>query len=298
ALDQYYSAYQSCTLRSGYLNIENQNSRYGDCASNVTSIMRGQIHPYIADAIDPYAAGQVGWRDSDDDDILDPLDTNLPINIDSISQDGNTATFSGMAEIIPYPSPHHTSVTINTLTGVQYRIDAGDWQPATATDGAFDGTYENYYATTTTTPFSSGLRILEVAALDSAGNMSNIRATETITIPDPIDGGLNTQFLSSDIGIAGQTSFVSGVTYHLEGVNVTKVEYRIDGGPWQAVVAQDGAFDSDYEPFTLALGSLEVGTYLIEAFATADGQTEVNIASREIEIRDNTSTVFLPIVIR
>jgi len=179
ALDQYYSAQQPCTRRSGYLDVENQNSQYGDCASDVSSIMRGQVVPFTVGAIDPYAAGQVGWRDSDGDGILDPLDTELPISIDSLSLDGSSVVVSGTVEIVPYPSPSRTSVTINTLTGVQYRFDGGDWQPATADDGAFDGTAEDYHFTVSLPP---GLHTLEVAALDSAGNVSDVYATETVTI--------------------------------------------------------------------------------------------------------------------
>ncbi len=80
---------------------------------------------------------------------------------------------------------------------------------------------------------------------------------------------------------------------------MAKVEYRIDGddGSWQLAPAQDGAFDSDYEPFSLALGSLEAGTYRVDAFATdATGYVEINIASQEIQVSD-VSPLFLPIVI-
>ncbi len=216
ALDQYSGAYQPCTSRSGYLNVQNQNSQYGSCASNVSSIMRGQIVPYLTKSIDSYAAGQIGWRDTDGDNILDPLDTELPVSTSAISQDGNTVTVSGSAEITPYPSPNHTNVTINTLTNVQYRIDGGNWQPSTATDGAFDSPVEPYNFTIAS--LLTGLHTLEVAALDSAGNVSEVYAATTITILDPIDGGLDTQL---DHSIASFSSYdsvtVKGVAYHLQG---------------------------------------------------------------------------------
>lgn len=74
AIDQYYSAQQPCTRKAGYLDVENQNSQYGNCAIDEPSIMRGQVWPYRNDTIDEYARGQVGWRDSDGDGILDPVD--------------------------------------------------------------------------------------------------------------------------------------------------------------------------------------------------------------------------------
>lgn len=296
ALDQYYSAQQPCTRRSGYLDIENQNSQYGDCASDVSSIMRGQISPFTNGAIDPYAAGQIGWRDSDGDDILDPLDADLPISIASVSLNGSSVTVSGTAEIVPYPSPSRTSVTINTLTGVQYRFDGGDWQPATADDGAFDGTAEGYHFTAS---LSLGLHTLEVAALDSAGNVSDVYATETITILDPVDGALNTELYppGGDVSADDTSTTMSGVAYHLQGGVVVDVQYRINGGLWQSANAQDGVFDSDYEPFALTIASLRSGVYLVEARAIdGDGNVEVNFAAQEVTI-SNVYTIFLPIVV-
>ena len=293
ALDQYYDAHQPCTRRAGYLHVENQNSQYGDCVSNESSIMRGQVFPYAAGAIDPYAAGQIGWRDSDGDDILDPLDTELPISIGSVSVESDSVTISGTTESIPYPSPSRTSVTINTLTGVQYRIDGGEWQPAVADDGAFDGTTEDYHFTAHLPP---GQHTLEVTAVDSAGNVSDDGAAETVPILDPVDGGLNTELHQpSGISTGGKVADINGEAYHLEGVIVTGVEYRIDGGPWHPAEALDGAFDSDYETFVLEVGSLGAGAHVIEARAIdGDGDVEVNFASREFTV---AYTVFLPLTL-
>ncbi len=294
ALDQYSSAYQSCTRRSGYLYVENQNSQYGSCASNVTSIMRGQTYPYQAEAIDSYAAGQIGWRDSDQDNILDPLDTDLPVHIDALSQEGNRVNVSGTADIVPYPSPIQTDITINTLTGVQYRIGGGNWQQAAAGDGAFDTTTESYQFAVSS--LSSGIHTLEIAAVDSAGNVSDVYATENITVIDPMDGGLNTELrLSDSIVAAGGTSTLYGLAYHMQGGLVTGVEYRINGGGWQSVDAQDGSFDSGSESFVLDIHSLESGIHLIEARATDNaGNVELNFASQEITVA-KIHTVFLPI---
>ena len=255
--------------------------------------MRGGTYPYRADAIDSYAAGQVGWRDSDGDDILDPLDTDLPISIASVSVVSDSVTVSGATEIIPYPSPSRASVTINTLARVQYRFNGGNWQQATADDGAFDGTSEGYHFTASLPP---GLYTLEVVAVDSAGNVSEANATESISILDPIDGGLNTELYQlSGAASTGNPVNINGMAYHLQGGIITSVEYRINGGPWQPASAQDGAFDSGYEPFTLSTGSLEAGTYLIEARASdSEGNTEVNFASQEFRV---AYTIFLPVVL-
>jgi hypothetical protein len=291
ALDQYYGAYQPCDRRSGYLDVENQNSQYGTCALSTNSIMRGQTYPYKANAIDPYAAGQIGWRDSDNDNIFDPLDTGLPIEVTSVVQNDNNITVNGTAQIIPFPSPRHTSVTINRLTGVKYRFNTGNWQQAAAVDGVFEGTVEDYFFSTT--GLDPGLYTLEVAAVDSASNVSDTFAREEITILDPIDGGLNTQLDTSSLQYVGQTAIIDGIAYHATGGKIAKVEYRLDGGPWQGISAQDGAFDSGYEPFTISLDVPGGGPHLLEAFATdATGQAEVNMAHQDIQF----AMLFLPLI--
>lgn len=295
ALDQYSSAQQACTSRSGYLGIENQNSQYGDCIHDVSSIMRGGVYPYRVGALDPCAAGQVGWRDSDGDTILDPLDTELPVSIANISAADDAITVTGTATIIPYPSPLGPSITINALTGVRYRFDSGQWQDAVPIDGAFDGTHEGYHLHTTLAP---GLHTLQVAAVDSAGNTSAAYATETVAILDPVDGGLNTELYLSSGGMADDADpQVSGAAYHLEGGTIAAVQYRVDGGPWLPTAALDGAFDSDYEEFVLPVGPLEAGTHVIEARAIdGAGKAELNFAGQEITVTSQRRA-YLPIVV-
>jgi hypothetical protein len=298
ALDQYSSAFQPCTRRAGYLNVENQNSQYGSCTSSMRSIMRGQTSPYFAKAIDPYAAGQIGWRDSDGDSILDPLDTRLPVTIDSLIQSGSNLTISGMAEIVPYPSPGFASVTINKLTAVKYRLDLTEWQPALAADGVFDSTAEAYQFQTVVT--SPGRHKLEVAAVDSAGNVSELYATEIIHVFDPVDGGLNTELnkLGEPFSINQSPVTLSGVSYHLQGYLIQRVEYRVNGGPWQLAIPQDGAFDSDNEPFTIQFSLSQSDSYLVEAFATdSQGIREYNVARQEIKVSSlRAQSIFLPMI--
>ncbi len=295
ALDQYYGAAQTCTRRSGYLNVENSNSQYGGCPSNVNSIMRGQIYPYSAKAIDAYAAGQIGWRDSDQDNILDPLDVGLTISFDEVTSSDQHISARGSAEISPYPSPTRISTTINTITQVKYRLNYGSWQLATASDNVFDETSESYSFTSPL--LSSGLYILEVAAFDSAGNISTF-ATQTVLFPDPLDPGPNTDLYVPNNIITNQSVTVNGIAYHCQGKSIVQVEYRVNDGSWQLAQAQDGVFDQDFEPFTLALDLTEPGSYVIETFATdINGNNETNFARQEIQVTQSPTThIFLPIL--
>lgn len=77
ALDQYYVARQPCNRQSGCLGVENQNSQFGDCASNEPSLMRSGTVPFKRGDLDYYARGQVGWRDGDCDGVLDPVDSSI-----------------------------------------------------------------------------------------------------------------------------------------------------------------------------------------------------------------------------
>lgn len=295
ALDQYGGAGQGCSLRSGYLAVENLNSESGGCPSNVNSIMRGQISPYTLRAIDPYAAGQVGWRDSDGDNILDPLDVTLTLTANDPVLDGNRLTLTGEAEIIPYPSPSRPSVTISQIKRVQYRLDERAWQQASASDGAFDSPLESY--SLAFSPLLPGLHTLTVGAVDSFSNALSPAVSQIFIMPDPIAGSPDTKLYAPDENLSEQALVVSGVAYHTQpGGVIATVQYRLNGGPWQVAQAQDGSFDSNYEPFALTFGSPPPGPYLIEAFASdSSGNTEAVWARQEIQI-PQVIKLFIPIL--
>jgi hypothetical protein len=297
ALDQYSGASQSCSARSGYLNVENQNSLYGSCSSNVDSIMRGQIYPYTIKAIDPYAAGQIGWRDSDGDNILDPLDTNVSLQVTEFSQSGADIWAKGEVAISPFPSPVWLSVTINTVSKIQYRFKGGDWQQGYPSDGSFDTTNERFEFTAA--DLSVGFGPFEIVAVDSAGNISEAY-TQTITILDPVDGGLNTDLSIPAAKMFGDEVAIGGVAYHMQGKMITEVEYRLNNSSWQAAQPVDGDFDSTYETFVIKIDppGLNPGHYLIEARAyDTDGVIEINFASTSLEVTARP-TIFLPLVLR
>jgi hypothetical protein len=301
ALDQYSSALQPCTRRSGYLGVENQNSLYGVCASNVASIMRSQVYPYQAGAVDPYARGQVGWRDSDGDGILDPMDTALSVtDVTYVADTGrpNVLTFSGVAQDAPYPSPLRRSILINTIARVQYRVAGGGWAEAQPTDGNFD-TYAEAF-TFTTPPLPSGDLPVDLHVVDAAGN-ELAQTIATVSVTDPVDSILNTTLArlmrQSDNGQP------SRVTYIGQGTStasfIAGVYYRIDDAPWQPVAAADGTFDEPAESFTITvdLNDLSFGLHRVQAYSVDGlGDVETSPASDTLSVQQSTHSVFLPIV--
>jgi hypothetical protein len=125
-------------------------------------------------------------------------------------------------------------------------------------------------------------------------------ATETVIIFSSVDNGLNTVLFAPSEGISTQSTAVFGVAYNLPGDIVSQVEYRWDGGPWFSASAQDGYFDSNYEPFAIPIVPQEAGTYLLEAYAIdGNGTRETELAMEEIVIGNGEKrVVFLPLIAR
>jgi len=236
ALDEYYDAKIPPTARSGYLNVENQNTEYGG-SSNVACIMRGGVSAYWQGAVCYYTRGQIGWRDTDGDGILDIVDFEPDTALTPYSPDptqDDTPTYTGSAyatatypNMNPYGSRNR--ITINAITRVQYRISGGAWIDATPTDGTFNQVLE--YFTFTPSPLTTGTYTFQVRALNSAGNWETSYASDVLMIdvtpPNPPSIGEghcgpswtthNSPFFTwSDPGDSG-----SGVSYY---------EGSIDGG--------------------------------------------------------------------
>lgn len=61
---------------------------------------------------------------------------------------------------------------------------------------------------------------------------------------------------------------------------ITKVEYRVDGGPWRLADADDGAFDGHEENFTFVTPPLPAGSHIVEARAfSTEGNADPTPAS-------------------
>ena len=170
ALDQYSPC--SCDSRAGYLNYDNQNCASG-CLFNDNSIMKNSPTSFMLCAVDPYARDQIGWQDTDGDGIQDIVDTEPTLSLGPPVQLERLHYFcSGATIVTPYPAvnPNYSTVTINTIASVEYRIDDGPWIEATASDGAFDGPEESYEIDVT---IEGGANYtLECRAVNSVGNYS------------------------------------------------------------------------------------------------------------------------------
>ncbi|MBS3801639.1 MAG: hypothetical protein KGY65_02705 [Candidatus Thermoplasmatota archaeon] len=132
---------------------------------------------------------QIGWRDTDGDNILDIIDTNPNTDIDAHIPDPTsekTLTYEGIATVIPHPNTNPSpwdsgnDVTINIISQVKYNIDGGPWLNANPLDGTFDNAVEDF--SFTIGPLSLGTHTITVRAVNSVGNTDTTPASDTVTI--------------------------------------------------------------------------------------------------------------------
>jgi len=197
ALDQYCpDACRSPIEREGYLNVINANAQTNDGNGYFWGAGEGLPDIMIStyETIGPYSGGQIGWRDSDGDGILDPLDT-VPETAVLGYTGTETFTFTGVATDRALASRNLfiSDVTLNTLTAVEYRINGGPWIPAQPVDGIFDWGEEEF--TFTTPPLPNGLYAIETRGTNSVGNREEaLNPTDLVvtdsTVPDapPLPG--------------------------------------------------------------------------------------------------------------
>ncbi len=188
AADEYCSpGYACCDFGYyGYLNVYNANCENGNPAS-VPCMMKSN-----SDALCPSTIGQIGWRDSNSNDVPDTADN----DVDIVIHEHDTSTswayyaFSGTATVVPCYSPTMNNVSINRIMGVWFRIDDGEWLPASPTDGSFDSCSEGF--TFVTPMMSQGHRFIDVRAISGYGNTavpngsySSIQSTNIVVVnPD------------------------------------------------------------------------------------------------------------------
>ena len=208
-LDEYEASPHDCSARSGYLNAENANKRYGGsaCVLDQPCIMRGggqetelaQLHPCR------YTEGQVGWWDSDGDGTPDVLDTN-PI-VEALSIDAApdpeaapgdplhspSVSFRGRAVVVPLENLNPMSetgapdITIEPIAVAQYRVDGGPWRRCDPLDGSYDCSGEEIsFVITGLSPWES--HTVEARAVTAHGNVtpdSLLASMEFFVSPDP-----------------------------------------------------------------------------------------------------------------
>ncbi|NJM07644.1 hypothetical protein HC891_17840 [Candidatus Gracilibacteria bacterium] len=175
ALDQYRAARVPCERRSGYLDQPTSNSQSGNCLLNEPSIMIEPVGSFNHDHIDPAALAQIGYRDSDGDGIIDPLDTTPELRLEAeLAATNRRPSYRGSARDLAFPTMQQSATTINRIARVEYRINGGPWQFAMADDGSYDSAEEGF---TAVPPLYDGTSRLEFRAVNTVGIASTITQT-------------------------------------------------------------------------------------------------------------------------
>jgi hypothetical protein len=257
--------YDGSTVYSGYLNVSDNES--------ATCVMDSNVQVVCA-----ATRGQLGWRDSDSDNILDPVDTvpDTSFATSTVSFTNIvTPAFTGTAIEVPLANlnPQWWStgndISINTVTSVQYRVDGGSWDNATAMDGTFDSQTETF--TFATPALSAGSHVIELRAGNSAGNWESSFAVHSVVLDLTLPtASINTQpgFVNSLAAISGTAS--DDLPGELQEVQVqirnVSAGYYWNGIGWSSSEAwqvASGTVNWDY-----ALPSLQDGiTYEVKARA-------------------------------
>jgi hypothetical protein len=238
AVDE-YSGSPPCTTSWGYLNVENQNSVEpygpGGCAiDNMFCLMR--LSGTQQRLVCYYTKGQIGWWDTDADSIPDILDTFPETVLDEYLPDPcstATPTYTGTCWVVPVPNQNSlgqgNDITLELISGVQYRVDEGDWHDAGADDGSWDEIEEGYHFTTET--LSPGAHIIEARAFQTCGNYDTTFASDTLSVATSgIEGGRR------EVRVAVNTR------PNPSGTQV-KVTYVVPGNPGEAVLVSLRIYD-------------------------------------------------------
>ena len=141
------------------------------------------------------AMEQVGWRDSDGDGIQDIVDTFPRIYLNPPETSQGRVNYTGTTVVTPIVNknpytnnPNGTrNVTINKIQSVEFRVDSGNWTPATSTDGNFGDAVENFALITE--QLNPGNHTIEVKSTNQWGNSGH--ANTTVTIPEFLETDLN-----------------------------------------------------------------------------------------------------------
>ncbi|MCL5103794.1 MAG: hypothetical protein M1133_06725 [Armatimonadetes bacterium] len=135
-----------------------------------------------------------------------------------------------------------------------------------------------------TTKVEDGNYLVKVVASDKTSNATGALTDEVISEPLIVcNTPPKVELLSKkSVEIKGVGAATIKGTATSKLIEISGVQYRVDGGAWVAAAADDGIFDSPEEAFTFTTTSLTVGTHKVEVQAV---DTAGNAASQTVEVK-------------
>lgn len=269
--------YQIPGERSGYLNALEGNQPGHLMYDNTLNLSSG-------------TKLQIGWRDMDNDGIMDILDTEPNTHLISYKPDptmDNTPSYTGYAVVVPYPNNNPSGsgrdVTLNTIANVEFRVDYGLWTNAIPTDGIFDEPVETF--TFTVSKLDSGVHFIEARAINSVNNNDSTYANDTITIiPDTIPPEIVDTTI--DIPVTGDNYNITADVTDIADVDTVCLEFTITSYEGYSVTINI-SMSKSVEPSYWYIVSIWTNTtwfnYSIKANDTSDNWNETT--SRNLNFR-------------
>jgi hypothetical protein len=169
AFDEYATSACDCTSHRGYLDGVNANcAACNPQASPCVMISNG-------DAMCSATRRHLGWADLDGDGAIDVIGQDPDTFLDALP--GNVCAapaLSGLASVVAatnrntYPGTTHPSISVNRISGVEYRVDGSPWTSAQAAAGNW-GSPQGLFSASLPA-LGSGSHHFEVRAVDDFGN--------------------------------------------------------------------------------------------------------------------------------
>ena len=229
AIDQYTGDPEypcECADDVGYLNYENQNCD-NNCELNESSIMRGDIPPFVNNDIDYYAKGQIGWQDNNTNNILDILEGGTMLKLDSQIENRTEMQFLsyiGENEITLFEAinPYYHSALIDGVNAIDYRYswENGNynWTNASVFTGIFDGNTMTNELFFQEGPLEWGTYLFEVESTNRFGNIFSQDSDEVMIVG--CEGG------NLDPKVKGYVTSYNGTYNSEEDTCISLEEYR------------------------------------------------------------------------
>ncbi len=280
ASDEYCpDACQSPVGRSGYLQVVNANSQ-GPSGTGGPGFFNGKgegisnVMINNGASIGPYTRGQIGWRDSDGDGILDILDT-YPRTVGLIPTVGAGIVVNGLASVVPLPGSGN-DISIDRVAGVDVRINGLTWLPAQPVDGAFSAVTETFQLTLPLLP--NGTYSVTARTRNGVGNVEPIFTSTTFTVASsPVTNAVPFVTLAVlPMQAAVNTTFTldAGASADLEG---QALEARWD---WE----NDGTWDTGFSPVLSATHVYTLAGSYVAAVEVRDAPGASAVVTRAVAV--------------
>ncbi|MCP4538453.1 MAG: hypothetical protein GY832_15060 [Chloroflexi bacterium] len=286
AMDEYCpDACRSPTGRYGYLQAVNANSAGPGTGSgpgffNGNGEGLGNIMNRSGYKIGPYTRGAMGWYDDDGDGVLNIRDT-FPNTTLYTSTVGVTIEITGQASVIPLLGSGN-DISLNTIAGVEVRLNGLTWLPALPTDGAFDSAQENYVLTLPLLP--NGDYTVQARAQNDVGNIERSYAEITMTISSsPVSNTAPLAAFSATPALAHTNTAFSVDASASRDLESQSLEFRWD---WDS----DSSWDTGWSATISATHTYTTPGIKMISLQVQDSLSALSLVTRSVEVAVTNTT--------